>query len=1190
MRKSIMIALGLAVSLLPLFAQVTTGRIAGSVVDASGAAVPGATVQLTLVEGGLAASTVTTTEGLFVFTGIMPATYDVTIEAKGFAKKSIRQVKVDPGRETSLPAAVLEVGSQTEIVEVSATVQGVQTTNAEVSTTITADQMRRLPMLNRSPLALITSQAGVTYNGRTNTIINGQRPSFSSVTLDGVNIQDNYIRTNALDFLPNLLLLDQVAEVTVLTSNSSAAVGGGSSQIIFTTPSGSNAYRGSLYWSNRNKAVAANTWFNNRDGIARPPYNQNQGGGSFGGRIIRDKLFFYTNYEAFRLHQQSSRNTTILTADARNGIYTYRDSAGQVRKVNVLQTMGVRMDATISSLLQKVPGPEKINNYRTGDSSETLLRNTAGYNYVLRNNRIRDNVTAKGDYIRSTRHTFSGTFAWNRDYLDRTDLTFNFDVVPPVFNDNKTKFVSATWRWNPRPSITNELRGGINLAPGLFLTSYDPGKYNVTGLIFTNPINFTTTPLPQGRYTNTYTLQDNASYTRGRHNFQFGFQMQIVRIKAFNNNADLVPLYTIGIGTGNQGLTTAQMPGISASDLAGANSLLASLGGIVTSYSQTFNVTSRTSGFVSGANFTRNYLQDNFAFYFQDNWRVLRRLTLNLGVRWDYYPPVDERDALFLMPLLEGRTPIQALLSNSTLDFAGGAAGRKFYNPDRNNLAPVVGFAYDVFGNGKTALRGAYSLSYVNDESVRAIGNNVNTNDGLQATATRSGLTGTLANLPPVVPPVYKVPRTFADNYAVNTQSAYGMPDPGLRTPYVQQWSFGIQQAVKGAVVEIRYVGNHSTKLWRAFDYNQVIIKENGFLDDFKRAYNNAVLAQRATGRFDPAYNPSIAGSQPLPVFSRLSNALLTNATVLNLIQQQQAGELANTYQINRFNGAVNFYRNPYGLGCNMVTNYTNGSYNALQFDVRKQTRVGLYMQGNYTWSKNLSDQEGIQQTRFEPFLDIENAKIERAPTSFDLRHQIKINGTYDLPLGKGRRLNYKPVERVIGGWYVSGIYTWQTGNPFSVLSGRGTLNRAARSGNNTATALVTAEELKKLFQVRMTGVGPYFFAEGAINPADGRAVAPDGAAPFSGQVFRQPNAGELGALQRRMFNGPRVWNMDFSIGKRTAITERHSIELRMDSTNLFNHPTWYVGDLTITSTQFGRITSTMFGRRLIQFGATYRF
>ncbi len=1190
-RKLCLLAVVLSFALFTAHAQQNTGRIAGSVVDATGAAIPGATVQLILDDGGLVASTVTTAEGLFRFTAIQPRTYSLVIEASGFSKQILKELKVEPGREASLAAVKMEVKGQTETMEVSAVAQTVQTTNAENSTTITTEQIRRLPMLNRSPLALIATQAGVTYNNRTSTIINGQRPSFSNVTVDGMNVQDNYIRTNALDFLPNLLLLDQVAEVTVLTSNSSAAVGGGSSQVIFTTPSGSNSYHGSLYWSNRNKSFSANTWFNNVDGIARPPYNQNQGGGRLGGPILKDKLFFYSNYEAFRLHQQSTGNRTILTSDARNGIFTYRTTAGSVQKVNVLQAAGVQANSAIAALLQKVPGADKINNYRNGDSSEGLLRNTAGYSYTLRYNRIRDNVTGKLDYVHSTRHNFSGTFTWNRDYLDRTDLTYNYDVVPPVFNDNKTRFFSAAWRWNPAPSLTNELRGGLNLAPGLFKTSYDLGAYRLGSLIFTNPENYTTTALPQGRYTDTYSLQDNANYVRGRHSFQFGFQMQKVRVESFNDPYNRVPTYTIGISTANTyGLTSAQLPGISSSDLSSANSLLASLAGFVSASSQAFNVTSRTSGFVNGANNTRNFLQDNYAFYFQDNWKVNKKLSLNLGLRFDYYPPVDERDALYLLPTVGGGSFIDALMSNSTLDFAGNAVGRPFYNPDKNNFAPVAGLAYDVFGDGKTAIRASYSLSYVNDESIRAIANNVGTNDGLSSTATASGLAATVANLPPIAAPAYKVPRMFSDNFASNTQSAYGMPDPGLRTPYIQQWTLGVQQAVKGAIVEVRYVGNHSTKLWRAFDYNQVIIKENGFLEDFKRAYNNGLLSQAATGRFLPAYNASIPGSQPLTVFNQLGNPLLTNSTVISYIQQQQVGELANVYKINGLSGNVKFYQNPWGLGCNSVNNYSNASYNALQLDVRKQTNVGLYIQGNYTWSKNLSDQDGIQQTRFEAFLDVANPKIEKAPTSFDLRHQFKVNWIYELPMGRGHRLSYAPLDRLLGGWFLGGIYTWQSGSPFSVLSGRGTLNRSARSGSNTATAMVTADELDKLFQLRITGAGPYYFAASALNPSDNRAVAADGAAYFTGQVFRQPNAGEVGALQRRMFAGPSIYGLDFSAGKRTSITERQSIEFRMDATNFTNHPTWYIGDQTITSTTFGKITSTAFGRRLIQFGLTYRF
>jgi hypothetical protein len=1117
--------------------------------------------------------------------------------APGFRKHTDRGVVLTAGITTPLPIK-LEVGAVTDTVEVTDSATVVQTTNAEVAMNMSRTQIKDLPLLNRSPLGLVTALAGVSNGRAGDSVINGQRTSFTNMTLDGINIQDNFIRTNAVDFSPNLLLLDQVSEMTISTSNTNPAFGNGSSQITFVTPSGTNQFHGGLFEHNRNSHFGANSWFNNQSSVAKPFLNVNQLGGKIGGPIKKDKLFFYANFEAFRQHQQSLATRTLLTSDAANGIFTYTNASGAFQKVNLYQVTGLTPDPTIAALIKQIPGPGAINTTLAGDSTSlSALKNTGGYAFNIRNNRIRNNVTGKGDYVISSKNSVSVTFAYNTDLLDRPDLATNFAVIDNVSNNDKVKLFSSVWRSNPKPNMTNEVRFGFNLAPALFLTNENFGSSLFGGLVFSNPVN---TFRAQGRFTNTYNFADNASYTRGKHSFQFGYQLERAFTEPYND-AGITPTYTLGISSANSfGFSTAQLPGASSSDITAANNLLATLVGFVSSYSQTYNVTGRSSGFVSGATNDRHYMVDDHSAYLQDNWRVHRRLTLNLGVRYEYYTPVKEQNGLVLLPQLINNNPIDTLRSNATLDFASGS-GTPLYHPDRNNFAPNVGMAWDVFGDGKTAVRGGYSVNYVNDEYLVAITGNAGTNAGLsQAVTNPTALTNQVRNgLPAITTPTFKVPRTFLDNYNLSPTSNFAMPDPNLRSPYVQQWNIGIERDVKGFVVDLRYVGNHGTKLLRALDYNQININAGGFLADFQRAQSNGNLALKATGVFDPSYNANISGSQILTVFPTLPNGgSLTNSTNRTTIQQGAVADLAYTYQSTKVNGPINFFPNPNAASLRMMTNYSNSTYNGLQVDVRTREHKGLTLFGNYTYSKVMSDAvsgvDNNNQGRYEPMIDNNNPGLERARAPFDLTHVMKFSYVYRLPFGEGHHMGWKPLNKyVLSGWQIAGVFNRQSGENFSVYSGRGTFNRQTNvqsNQGNTMNTNLTMGQLRDIFQFRMSGNGPYFVNASAIG-SDGRAVAPDGSAPFAGQAFFMPAAGTIGQLGRRIFDGPWDTTFDFGASKFFKITERNNIQLRMDARNLFNHPTFAIGDQTATSTTFGKITSTgPGGARVFQFAVYYNF
>ena len=746
--------------------------------------------------------------------------------------------------------------------------------------------------------------------------------------------------------------------------------------------------------------------------------------------------------------------------------------------------------------------------------------------------------------------------------------------MPKVYTPTHSNLVAVSWRWTPGARLTNEVRAGFNLTYGYFLSSQDFGPYLLTGTLYSDPVNEF---MPQGRNTNTYSLSDDAAYQRGSHYIQFGFHGQKVRVRSYDA-AGTVPTYSLAMGPGQPALTRGNLTGVSNTDLATANALLATLGGYVDGYTQSFNVNSRTSGFVPGAPYVRHFRFGDYSLYAQDKWKIASRLTVTLGLRWQLPGVAYERDSLELAPVATG-SAAQTLLSDATLNFTNS-----WYHRSYKDFAPNLGFAWDVFGDGRTALRGGYSISYVNDQELIAPENMLEANAGLQGTSADTGLSDRVATgLTPIPVPNYHVPIRTSENYANDPFNVLAMVDPNLHRPYVQQYSIGIQHDFKGTVVEARYVGNHVVGAYRAFDFNQVQIVQNGFLDDFLRARNNAFLAQNAGRGFNPSFNASIPGSQPLTVFPLLyQGGVLNDSDVRNYIQTGEAGELATLYQTNGWNGAVNFFANPNAIAADMLTNYSSSSYNSLQLAARHRLKHGLSVEVNYTFSKVLSDGDGDLQTRFQAFLDFNNPGLERSRANFDLNHMIKADGYWELPFFKNNRF--------VGGWTFGSTMVWQSGAPFSILSGRGTLNREARSYYNTATTFLTGQELNGIVGFQMTPNGPMIVAPSAINSADGSGVNADGDPAFQGQAFYNPGPGAVGTLQRRYFSGPWTFNTDMSLMKSIAVTERQHLELRMDAFNAFNHASFWVGDQNINDTTFGVISSMFYSPRILQFGASYRF
>lgn len=913
---------------------ITTGSVTGTVTDPAGGVVAGATVLVRNNDTGAETTMQSSDSGTFSAASLPTGTYTITITSPNFKKAVVQDVKVNVGTASSINIA-LEVGAVTETVTITgAGGELLQTQSATVGQTITGRQITDLPQSSRDALDLVLLLPGTNTPGspRTSTV-NGLPKGSLNITLDGVNVQDNNLKSafGGGFFTYVRPRIDAIDEVTVSTSNPGAESSGeGAVQIKFVTRSGGNEFHGSLYEYHRHDTFNAAYWFNNRSGQGVDKLRLNQYGGRVGGPVRipglydgRDKFFFFTNMEEFRLPESLTRQRTILNPLAQTGVFT--TTAGQTVNLFTLAAAsncgtaavpaactGNTTDPDVVALLGRIRASTSQGSLRTADN------NRQEFTFSNQGGQLRRFMAVRFDYNLTDKHHIENTWNYQRfggkdvDFLNSTDPAFP-GFVGGVGGQNSLRWSnSSALRSNLTGSIVNEARLGFQGGNSFFRGNLSPAAYTdqagfslTLGAGLTNP---QVANSNQRRNSPVKTFTDNVTWVKGTHSINFGGAFS--RYNTWTNSINvMVPVITFGVDANDPSARiftaanlAANAPGVtfSTADITLAQGIYALLTGRVTSVGR--NAYLDEEGQELGVNgiYVNRFQMDEWGFYGQDSWRFRPNLTLNFGLRWEVQEPlISLNRAVTYAPesrifgISAGRglfNPGPALPGATKTDFRILEPGERPYNTDYNNFLPSVGFAYSpdwksgilnrFFGStGQTVLRGGYSIATVREGL--AIGTSILSSNpgGVTSASTSTALSGAqflqpgtlfrdrAALAPPSIDLSPDFPVTGVSTTGANTF------EQNLRIGYVQSWTAGIQREItKDMVFEARYVGNRGVKLWRQVNYNEINVIENGFINEFRLAQanlfaNNAFrnAAGQATRAGSFAYFGEGSGTVPLP-------------------------------------------------------------------------------------------------------------------------------------------------------------------------------------------------------------------------------------------------------------------------------------------------------------------------------------
>ena len=1133
----------LAGTLQRAWAQEVTASITGTVTDPSGAAIAGATVTTMSQERGVTYTSTTNDSGSYRISQLPVGTYNLKVEKSGFALADHPPFVLNVNQVARVDVT-MKVGQTSETVEVSGAAPVMETDTTQVDTVINAATNDNLPLASRNYVQLTLLAPGAvstdpsSFNNGNNTggyggrpLINGNREQANNFMLDGMD--NNQVSDNLLGYTP---APDAIQEFNLITNNAPAEFGNFEGGIVNATiKSGTNSFHGDVWEFFRNDVLNANSWQNNiaYPALPKAKLRWNMYGGTLGGPIIKNRLFFFADYQAQRFDiPSSSVQDTVFTAAERTGDFGILctngggsfNAAGMctggtgVQLYNPCVSFGAPCTPTSTAAGSPGQPPRQIfpfNKIPTAMISPVAsalfasslypaaINNQYQRNaeYVTNSAENVDQGDLKIDFKATQKDNISYRFtrAYQNNPSNNTqELLSNSYATTPIYN------TVGDWSRTIGNNLVNDARfgwshitlnSGNSFAPsvgdfGNTLGIGNGNPANVPGLLAINFSNSAVTNIGSGESTQSFDdhvwqAEDAVSWTHGRHNLKFGGQYWREIIKTFyaGNNGELGYL-------GYNGQFTSSGPGATGGD-GGADFVL----GLDNSYGR---------GVSTGKTWQQS--SNVIGIYAQDTWRFTDRLTLNLGLRYDAHSPWVEAN----------NQQANYNIATGNIDLAGqGGASRGLYDGTwgGKDFQPRIGFAWtpEALG-GKTVLRGAFTIS----SYMEGTGTNLRLTLNPPFTpAETNSTTASGAFLPPsdstqgIATGASSASCAAADGYACYSGAFLRVWDPKVQPAIADQWNFTVQhQFNNSTTLQVGYVGQRGTHLMVPFDYAQ------------------RVLLPNSSCAKPPCTDPSPYFAANPALYSVLGGGTPTSDT--------PGAEVSGT----KSNGTMR--------------------YNSMQAVFQKQMSHGLQYQVAYTLSRCMSDSTGYYGawnnalSASAYWQNVYDQKSEYAPCYYDATHVVSAYAIYDLPFGRhgmfGKNVN-SVVNGVIGGWQVSPIVSFRTGWPLPPQGAQdqsGTYSRGIRPDCNGVPSVTNSF---------LPGIGRQWFVN------DGQ--------------FTQPAVGTFGNCSPQLsdLRSPHYSDVDLSLHKDFPIGERFRLQFRSDFINAFNHVQYNAPNMGIGPTM-GQITS----------------